>query len=184
LRFVSRQLKAAWSMRGEKMNGRMRSTDRVKAAAEAAGLPIDIREMPQSTRTAAEAAAACGTTVGQIVKSLVFRKAASGDLVLLLVSGVNRVDQEAIADIVGDRLERTDADTVRAQTGFAIGGVAPLGALTPLPTFIDEDLLAYPLVWAAAGAPHAVFAADPRALAAATGARVICVRPPPDNSAG
>ena len=153
-----------------------RSTDRVQAAARAAGLSIEIREMPQSTRTAAEAAAACGTSVGQIVKSLVFRKARSGEAVLLLVSGANRVDQEGVAATVGEPLERMDADAVRQLTGFAIGGVAPLGSLTPLATFMDEDLLAFETIWAAAGAPYAVFAAAPRALATAAGARLIKVR--------
>ena len=153
-----------------------RSTERVRAAAEAAGLQIEIREMPQSTRTAAEAAAACGTTVRQIVKSLVFRKAQSGGAVLLLVSGANRVDQDAMAATIGEKLERMDADAVRQLTGFAIGGVAPLGSLTPLATFMDEDLLGFDRIWAAAGAPYAVFATAPRALAEATGAHIIKVR--------
>ena len=120
----------------------MRSTDRVKAAAAAAGLTIDIREMPQSTRTAAEAAAACGCSVAQIVKSLIFRKATSGEPVLLLVSGRNRVDENAVKTEIGDTLKRMDANEVRELTGFAIGGVAPLGSLTPLETFMDTDLLA------------------------------------------
>jgi prolyl-tRNA editing enzyme YbaK/EbsC (Cys-tRNA(Pro) deacylase) len=153
-----------------------RSTDRVRAAAAAAGIPVEIREMPQSTRTAEEAAAACGTSVAQIVKSLVFRKAGSGEPVLLLVSGQNRVDQKAIAAFIGQSLERVDAHQVRELTGFAIGGVAPLGLRTPLATFMDEDLMQFETVWAAAGAPHAVFAAAPQALAAATGARVVRVR--------
>ena len=153
-----------------------RSTDRVRAAAAAAGLSIEVREMPQSTRTAAEAADACGTSVAQIVKSLVFRKARSGDAVLLLVSGANRVDEDAVAATIGEKLERMDAGAVRELTGFAIGGVAPLGSLTPLATFMDEDLLAFDEIWAAAGAPYAVFATAPRDLAAATGARVVKVR--------
>jgi prolyl-tRNA editing enzyme YbaK/EbsC (Cys-tRNA(Pro) deacylase) len=153
-----------------------RSTDRVRAAAAAAGIPVEIRKMPQSTRTAEEAAAACGTSVAQIVKSLVFRKAGSGEPVLLLVSGQNRVDQTAIAAIIGEPLERVDANQVRDLTGFAIGGVAPLGLRTPLVTFMDEDLMQFETVWAAAGAPHAIFAAAPQALAAATAAKVIRVR--------
>ena len=155
---------------------RMKSTDRVQAAAGAAGLPIEIREMPQSTRTAEEAAAACGTSVAQIVKSLIFRKAESGEPVLLLVSGRNRVDQTAVAAEIGETLERMDANAVRELTGFAIGGVAPLGSLAPLATFMDADLLEFETVWAAAGAPYAVFAVAPRALAEATGARIIAVR--------
>ncbi len=154
---------------------RVRSTDRVRAAAEAAGLAIEIREMPQSTRTAAEAAAACGTSVAQIVKSLIFRKATSGEPILILVSGRNRVDEQAVRAAIGDTLQRVDADQVRALTGFAIGGVAPLGSLTPLPTFMDSELLGFDVVWAAAGAPSAVFAVAPAALASATGASIIPV---------
>jgi prolyl-tRNA editing enzyme YbaK/EbsC (Cys-tRNA(Pro) deacylase) len=153
-----------------------RSTERVRAAAEAAGIPLEIREMPHSTRTAEEAAAACGTSVAQIVKSLVFRKASSREAVLLLVSGQNRVDEKAVAAVIGEPLERVNANEVRDVTGFAIGGVAPLGLRTPLATFMDEDLLVFETVWAAAGAPHAVFAAAPQALAAATAAKVIRVR--------
>ena len=147
----------------------------MRAAAEAAGLLLEIREMPQSTRTAEEAAAACGTSVAQIVKSLIFKKATSGEPLLLLVSGKNRVDENAIRAAIGDTLKRVDADAVRELTGFAIGGVAPLGSLTPLPTFMDADLMGFDVVWAAAGAPSAVFAAEPAALAAATGAEIIRV---------
>lgn len=132
--------------------------------------------MPQSTRTAEEAAAACGVSVGQIVKSLVFRNAASREPVLLLVSGVNRVDQQAAQAEIGEPLERIDATAVREITGFAIGGVAPLGSLSPLGTFMDEDLMAFDTIWAAAGAPDAVFGTSPQALAKATGARLIRVR--------
>jgi prolyl-tRNA editing enzyme YbaK/EbsC (Cys-tRNA(Pro) deacylase) len=158
------------------MSERMRSTDRVRAAAEAAGLVIEIREMPQSTRTAEEAAAACGTSVAQIVKSLLFRKAESREAVLLLVSGANRVDQTAISGEIGEALERMDAREVRDLTGFAIGGVAPIGALAPIATFMDADLLAFDTVWAAAGAPHAVFSASPGALAEAAGAKFVRLR--------
>jgi prolyl-tRNA editing enzyme YbaK/EbsC (Cys-tRNA(Pro) deacylase) len=153
----------------------MKSTDRVRAAAEAAGLALSIREMPQTTRTAEDAAAACGTSVAQIVKSLVFRKAESGEPVLILVSGANRVDQTAIKGAIGEALQRIDADSVRALTGFSIGGVAPLGSLAPLATFMDADLMKFETVWAAAGAPNAVFEVAPKALAEATGARIVAV---------
>jgi prolyl-tRNA editing enzyme YbaK/EbsC (Cys-tRNA(Pro) deacylase) len=158
------------------MAERVRSTDRVRDAAAAAGLAIEIREMPQSTRTAAEAAAACSTSVAQIVKSLIFQKAESGEPVLILVSGQNRVDEKAMKAVVGEALKRIDADQVRALTGFAIGGVAPLGSLSPIATFMDTDLMGFETVWAAAGAPHAVFEVDPKALAAATGATIVRVR--------
>lgn len=157
------------------MSERIRSTDRVRNAAEAAGLKVEIREMPQSARTAQEAAAACGTSVAQIVKSLIFEKAESGAPVLILVSGKNRVDEKAMKATIGEALARIDADRVRALTGFAIGGVAPLGSLTPLDTFMDADLMAFATVWAAAGAPHAVFEVEPQALAAATGAKIVAV---------
>jgi prolyl-tRNA editing enzyme YbaK/EbsC (Cys-tRNA(Pro) deacylase) len=129
--------------------------------------------MPQSTRTAEEAAAACGCRVGQIVKSLVFAGAASGEPYLLLVSGQNRVDQAGVATAIGEVLDRPDAARVRAWTGFSIGGIPPFGHDQPMRTFIDRDLLTYDTVWAAAGTPSAVFAADPRALAAATDAVTI-----------
>lgn len=157
------------------MAERVRSTDRVRSAAAAAGLSVDIREMPQSTRTAADAAAACGTSPAQIVKSLIFQKAESGEPVLILVSGKNRVDEKAMKAVVGEALKRIDADRVRTLTGFAIGGVAPLGSLTPLETYMDVDLMAFETVWAAAGAPPAVFEVEPQALAAATGAKIVAV---------
>ena len=131
--------------------------------------------MPESTRTASEAAAACGTSPAQIVKSLVFRLADSGETVLFLVSGKNRVDETKVAGAIGYRLERANADHVRSITGFAIGGVAPLGSLAPLRTFMDRDLLAFDRVWAAAGAPNAVFSIPPHALAQASDAKIITV---------
>lgn len=151
------------------------SAARVQAAAVAAGLDIRVVEMPASTRTAAEAAAACGCDVAQIVKSLVFLGNSTGKPYLLLVSGPNRVDETAMARHLGEPLQRADADTVRAVTGFAIGGVAPLGHPVPLATAIDEDLLRFDVVWAAAGTPRAVFSVAPRALAEVTNARVLRV---------
>ena len=146
------------------------SVIKVVEAAKALGLSIAPRLMPASTRTAQEAAAACGCVVAQIVKSLVFTGAASGRNYLLLVSGANRVDEKAAARLLGEALERPDAERVRAATGFAIGGVPPLGHATPSPVWLDEDLLAFDLVWAAAGHPNAVFPIDPKLLARATGA--------------
>ena len=151
------------------------STGRFAAAARAAGLEITVHRMPESTRTAVEAAAACGTSPAQIVKSLVFRLAESGETALFLVSGKNRVDETKVASAIGDRLERADADHVRVVTGFAIGGVAPLGSLTSLRAYMDRDLLAFDRVWAAAGAPNAVFSVTPQALARATDAKIIAV---------
>ncbi len=157
------------------VNGYPDAVNRVVAAARAAGLPIDLRIMPASTRTAEDAAAACGCDVGQIVKSLIFKGKISGRPYLLLVSGKNRVNEKVFADRLGEEIVRPDADFVRAATGFAIGGIPPLGHATPLAPWLDEDLLQFGTVWAAAGTPSAVFAVDPNALARATGATVISV---------
>lgn len=151
------------------------SARRVAEAARAAGLEIAIVEMADSTRTAEEAAAACGCSVAQIVKSLVFRGASSGKPVLLLVSGSNRVDEKGVAAHLGEKLKRPDAAYVREVTGYAIGGIPPLGHATPLATYIDRDLLQYDVVWAAAGTPRCVFPTAPQALAEAAGAEVIAV---------
>jgi prolyl-tRNA editing enzyme YbaK/EbsC (Cys-tRNA(Pro) deacylase) len=148
---------------------------RVETAAVELGLRIEVRLMPESTRTAAEAAKAVGSTVGQIVKSLIFKGKQSGKPYLLLVSGTNRVNENTVAHILGEAIERPDADFVREATGFAIGGIPPLGFPTPLHTWMDEDLLQYETVWAAAGTPNAVFAVDPEALRAAVGAHAIKV---------
>ncbi len=150
----------------------VRSTDRVRAALLSAGLPDTIVRMPSSTRTAEEAAKACGCAVGQIVKSLIFQAGEDGRLVLLLVSGANQVDLAAAQLVVGEKLERADPRLVRDRTGFAIGGVAPIGHLEPVPAFIDEDLMNFHVVWAAAGAPDAVFSAEPQQLVAASNAVV------------
>ncbi len=148
---------------------------RVQASAEALGLAIAVRLMPDSTRTAADAALACGCAVGQIVKSLIFQGKDTGRPLLLLVSGANRVNEKGVAVTLGEQLIRPDADFVRAATGFAIGGIPPLGHATPLATWIDEDLLQYGVVWAAAGTPKAVFSVDPGRLRDAVGAAVIRV---------
>ena len=118
------------------------SAARVQAAAERLGLTIAVREMPASTRTAEEAAVACGCDLAQIVKSLVFAGRDSGRPYLLLVSGKNRVDEARVAAVVGEPLTRPKADAVRAWTGYAIGGIPPFGHDAELPTFVDEDLLA------------------------------------------
>ena len=151
------------------------SARRVAVAATTLGLKIEVREMPQSTRTAADAAAACGCAVAQIVKSLIFRGAESNAPILLLVSGQNRVDERLVGKTIGEALARADATFVRAATGFAIGGIPPFGHASPIATYIDEHLLAFDVVWAAAGTPSAVFPVAPRALATATGAKTIRV---------
>lgn len=147
------------------------SARRVAEAARAAGLDIAIVEMPDSTRTAEDAAAACGCGVAQIVKSLVFQGADTGTPYLLLVSGVNRVDEAGMAAVLGEALKRPNGRAVRDITGYAIGGIPPLGHPVEMPTVIDETLLRFDTVWAAAGTPRCVFSVDPKALAAATNAR-------------
>lgn len=149
----------------------------VVAAASAAGLDIAVREYPEGTRTAQDAADAIGVDVGQIVKSLVFT--VDGEVVVALVSGPNRLDEARLAEAAGHPgapVGRADAAAVREATGYPIGGVPPLGHARPLATFLDEDLLGYAEVWAAAGTPHHNFAVAPAALVRATGARVASLR--------
>ncbi len=148
---------------------------RVQTIATRLGLDVTVRDMPASTRTAEEAAAACGVTVGQIVKSLVFLGAQTGKPYLLLVSGLNRVNESGVAAHLGEGVKRPDGRSVRDLTGFAIGGIPPFGHDLPLATFMDEDLLQYDVVWAAAGTPRAVFSVDPKKLCDAVGATVIGV---------
>jgi prolyl-tRNA editing enzyme YbaK/EbsC (Cys-tRNA(Pro) deacylase) len=148
------------------------SPRKVFDAARSLGLEITIRLMPQSTRTAEEAAAACACGVTQIVKSLVFRSRATKTAALFLVGGANRLDEMLAAQLVGEALERPDAAYVRETTGFAIGGVPPFGHSKKLATIMDEDLFLHDQVWAAAGAPTALFAIAPDVLRDAAGARV------------
>ena len=152
------------------------SAQKVQNAANALGLDVAVREMALPTRTAEEAAAACGVTVGQIVKSLVFSGAASGNPYLLLVSGSNRVNEKGVAAHLGERLKRPDADAVRALTGYAIGGIPPFGHDTAIATYMDRDLLQFDVIWAAAGTPKAVFRTEPGKLKDATRAVVIDVK--------
>ena len=147
------------------------SVQRVADALHAAGITAEIVELSDSTRTAEEAAAAIGTSVPKIVKSLVFL--ADGAPIIALVSGSNRLDTDRLGAALGRTISRADAATVRAATGFAIGGVPPLGHATELDVLIDRDLLQYDVVWAAAGTPHAVFPIAPDALVGATNGRVI-----------
>lgn len=151
------------------------AAQRVETAAHALGLNVQVRSMDQSTRTAEEAAAACGCSVGQIVKSLVFRGKDSGRPYLLLVSGSNRVNEKAVAEVLGEALVRPDAQYVRDITGYAIGGIPPVGHTTPITTYLDHDLLAYEIVWAAAGTPESVFSVSPAELRDKAGAMVMKV---------
>jgi prolyl-tRNA editing enzyme YbaK/EbsC (Cys-tRNA(Pro) deacylase) len=152
------------------------SARRVQQALSALGFSLRVVELPASTRTAVEAAQAVGCEVGQIVKSLVFKGEHSSRPILILVSGANRVDQAKVALTTGEPLGKADADFVRQHTGFAIGGVPPVGHAEALETYIDADLLRYTVIWAAAGTPNAVFSLSPADLPAMTRGKVIEVK--------
>ncbi len=152
------------------------SAQRVQDALTAHGVDCKVVELAASTRTAQEAAEAIGCEVAQIVKSLIFRGKQSGKAVLVVASGANRVDEKKLRDLLGEKVSKPDADFVREQTGFVIGGVPPLGHTKPLETLIDEELLQYDEIWAAAGTPHAVFRLSPDDLQRVTGGRVVDVK--------
>ena len=147
---------------------------RVAEALRVLGIEPEIVEFAQSTRTAEEAALAIGTSVCQIVKSLLFT--AAGEPLLVLVSGCNRASLTRLSEAVGLPIARADAATVRAATGYAIGGVPPVGHATAIPVLMDEDLLGYAVVYAAAGTPNSVFPIAPRELARVTAARLAALK--------
>lgn len=152
------------------------SAQRVQAALQNFGCDFRVREFPASTRSAEDAAAAIGCNVAQIVKSLIFRAENSGKAVLVLASGSNRVDEAALARLLKEPITRAKPDFVRAATGFAIGGVPPVGHLTPPLAFIDRDLLAHAEIWAAAGTPNAVFCLTPEQLVTITGGTIADIK--------
>lgn len=154
---------------------------RVASALAGHGVQSPVRELDASTATAADAAAAIGTTVERIVKSLVF--ATDAERVLVLASGSNRVDTGKLGGLLGRPVKRADAQQVRDATGFSIGGVPPVGHAAPLPVYIDQDLLRYDVVWAAAGTPNSVFAITPNDLIRVTAGRVVDVRVEPAGPA-
>lgn len=148
-----------------------KSLKRVRAALEAAGLDPQIRETALA-RTAADAATAIDCDVDQIAKSIIFLGKTSGQAILFLTAGGNRVNSEKAAALAGEPLGKADANLIRAQTGFAIGGVAPIGHLNPIRAFFDPRLADFELVWAAAGTPHHVFPITPSRLVSLTDAKV------------
>ena len=150
----------------------------MQRALAVAGITVRVVTLPGSTRTATDAAAAIGCRVEQIAKSLVFRRADSGDPVLIIASGTNGVDEQLVSSHLNTEVTKADADFVRSTTGFAIGGVPPLGHDVPLETLIDRDLLRLDTIWAAAGTPHAVFSINPNELVRATHGRVVPVSTP------
>ena len=151
------------------------AVERVQEALRRAGLDVEIVELNESTRTAQEAAHAVRGEVAQIVKSLVFM--AEADPVLILVSGANRVDADLVANTLGRPIRQARAEEVRQATGFAIGGVAPVGLTRELPVYFDSTLLTFDRVWAAAGTPRSVFPIAPGELLRVTGALPISVAP-------
>jgi prolyl-tRNA editing enzyme YbaK/EbsC (Cys-tRNA(Pro) deacylase) len=152
------------------------SAQKVQAALIEHGLSSCVVELPGSTRTAQEAADAIGTSVAQIVKSLVFRGVESGRPILVETSGANRVDERRLKVLLGEPVEKASADFAHEQTGYTIGGIPPVAHTQPILTLIDEDLLQYEEIWAAAGTPHAVFPLTPEDLQRITGGQVAAVR--------
>jgi prolyl-tRNA editing enzyme YbaK/EbsC (Cys-tRNA(Pro) deacylase) len=149
------------------------SSQRVADALAAAGITTAITVLERPARTSVEAAAAVGCDVAQIAKSLVFRLSQSGRALLVIASGANRVDETRIGARLGEPIGRADAEFVRAQTGFAIGGVAPVAHPAPLATLVDRDLLNWDAIWAAAGHPNTVVRLTPAELLRLTGAEVV-----------
>ena len=148
---------------------------KVQQALNAIGMQLDVIALPDSTRTSQEAAQALGCQVGQIAKSIIFQAITSHRPILVIASGSNRVNEKVIAELIGEAIGKADADFVRKRTGFVIGGVPPLGHSECLETFIDQDLLQYREIWAAAGTPHAVFRLTPDDLMRMTGGLIIKV---------
>ncbi len=152
------------------------SARRVQNALLALGVECKVVELPDSTRTAKEAAQAIGCLVEQIAKSLVFKGQQSGKPILIVASGTNRVNEKIVSALVGEPLAKADADFVYEQTGYHIGGIPPAGLAHPVATYIDEDLLQYEDIWAAAGTPHAVFRLTPADLQRLTGGKVVTIK--------
>jgi prolyl-tRNA editing enzyme YbaK/EbsC (Cys-tRNA(Pro) deacylase) len=152
------------------------NTERVQRALADAGSAAQVVELADSARTAAEAAVALGVSVGQIANSLVF--VADGEPLLVMTSGANRVDTARVGALLGATVRRADPDTVRTATGFPIGGVAPVGFPAPVRVLVDEDLLGYDVIWAAAGTPHTVFPTTGAELVRITGGTAAAVRVP------
>jgi len=152
------------------------SAQKVQKVLQARGLNCEVLQMQKTTRTAKDAAQAVGCEVGQIVKSLIFKSKRSRKPILVVASGVNRVNEKVIGQQLSEPVKMASPEFVREMTGFAIGGVPPVGHQHPLTIFIDEDLLQYEEIWAAAGTPHAVFRLTPDELKRITNGTVISVK--------
>ena len=152
------------------------SAKKVQKFLEDLGLKGRVVELPDSTRTAIQAAEAIGCGVEQIVKSLVFKTSDSNMPILVVASGMNHVNEKMIAALCGEPIEKADAEFVKKQTGFSIGGVPPAGHIEKITTFIDEDLLKFDQVWAAAGTPHAVFPLTSDELVNLTDGKIVPIK--------
>ncbi len=152
------------------------SAQKVQNALTAAGFSNRVVEHTQTTRSAKEAAAAIGCSMGQIAKSLIFKTGQTHRGVLVIASGLNRVNEARLSELVGEPIEKADADFAQETTSFAIGGIPPLGLSTVLLTFIDEDLMTFSEIWAAAGNPNAVFRLSPQELQQMTAGKVVSVK--------
>ncbi len=154
-----------------------KSAQTVQNALFQKGLSLEVVELSSSTRTAADAAATIGCDVAQIVKSMLFRTAHTNQPILILASGINRINEKAIEKVLGEKIVKADADFTRESTGFAIGGVPPVGHKQSIKNiFIDEDLLLYDTLWAAAGTPNAVFSMPSNKIVHATDGKVIAIK--------
>jgi prolyl-tRNA editing enzyme YbaK/EbsC (Cys-tRNA(Pro) deacylase) len=151
------------------------SAQKVQDALHTLGFNLTVIENTTSARTAQEAADRVGVRLGQIVKSLIFKGKASSKPILVLTSGSNRVDEKRIKAYAGEKIGRAEPDFVREVTGYAIGGVPPIAHLQPMETYLDEDLLQYEVIWAAAGTPNAIFELTPDELQKMTGGMVVQV---------
>ena len=152
------------------------SAQKIQDLLNSLGYDYTVIEHVESTRTAQEAADRAGCELGQIVKSLIFKGKDSGKPILVLTSGANRVDEKRISEYAGEAIGRANADFVRTVTGFAIGGVPPVGHLQKMETYLDEDFLHYPTIWAAAGTPNAIFELQTEDLQKMTGGKVVMVK--------
>jgi prolyl-tRNA editing enzyme YbaK/EbsC (Cys-tRNA(Pro) deacylase) len=152
------------------------SAQKIQDLLSSLGYQYTVIEHAESTRTAQEAANRAGCELGQIVKSLIFKGNDSGKPILVLTSGANRVDEKRISEYAGEAISRANADFVRAVTGFAIGGVPPIGHVQKMETYIDEDFLQYPTIWAAGGTPNAIFELNTKDLQAMTEGKVAMVK--------
>ena len=156
-------------------NNLKKSAQAVQDVLNQFGLDLVVKEFPESTRTAQQAADAIGCTVGQIAKSLIFKGKNSGKPLFIIASGKNRVNEKRIAEFCGEPIEKADAEFVLAHTGFAIGGIPPVGHTTTMIPLIDQDLMSYDIIWAAAGTPHAVFKILPSNLIKITNGKIVSI---------